>query len=154
MQIGTKSLLFGSHQFIIHPFFVYIAWVKLYKSFPNWKEAICIIIHDWGYWGCPNMDGQEGEQHPYWAAHWAEKFLEFHYLELCQYHSRFLAKKHDCPVSKLCLPDKYCAAIMPIWLSVLLSNATGEINEYLTDMKYEINQTRGSNGYHTPKEFL
>jgi len=26
------------------------------------------VIHDWGYWGKPNMDGPEGERHPWLGA--------------------------------------------------------------------------------------
>lgn len=29
MKIGTKSLLFGAHQFAIHPLFLFIAWWEL-----------------------------------------------------------------------------------------------------------------------------
>ncbi|MCK5235828.1 MAG: hypothetical protein KAR06_02490, partial [Deltaproteobacteria bacterium] len=60
--VGTKSLLFGVHQFIWHPITVLIAWCKLY-GWPTWPELVCIIVHDWGYWGKPNMDGPEGEKH-------------------------------------------------------------------------------------------
>jgi hypothetical protein len=153
MKIGTKSLLFGGHQFILHPAFVFVAWIRLYKSLPNWKETICIVIHDWGYWGKPNMDGAEGEQHPIWAGAWAEKHLGPQYLELCRYHSRFLARQHDCEVSKLCLADKYGVALMPIWLWVLLCMATGEINEYMSDAKYEINKPARAR-YSSPQEWF
>lgn len=33
MKIGTKSVLYGAHCFIIHPWFVALAWWKLY-GFP------------------------------------------------------------------------------------------------------------------------
>lgn len=72
MTTGTKSLLFGVHQFLWHPLTVLLAWVYLYRSFPNPKELLCIFVHDWGYWGCPNMDGPEGERHPERAATHAE----------------------------------------------------------------------------------
>lgn len=57
MKTGTKSLLFGVHQFIWHPLTVLLAWIKLY-GWPAWEELVCIIIHDWGYWGKSNMDGE------------------------------------------------------------------------------------------------
>ncbi len=136
MQIGTKTLLFGNHQFILHPLSVGLAWVRYYHKLPNPKEAVCIIIHDWGYWGKPNIDGTEGEDHPYLAAHWAEKHLGFKYLELCQYHSSFLACKHDCDVSRLCIPDKLGVVLMPIWLIVLLGKLSGETEEYRHAPKY------------------
>ena len=142
MNIGTKTLLFGNHQFLLHPLFVGIAWVKLYHKLPNPKEAVCIFIHDWGYWGRPNLDGDEGERHPLWAATWAGRHLDHHgyfYGNLCLHHSSFLAKKHGKPVSRLCIPDKYGVIMMPIWLIVLLGRLTGETQEYRTAPKYAIN---------------
>jgi len=63
MKIGTKSILYGAHQFLLHPVFVAWAWIKLY-GFP-WDPRIWIafFVHDLGYWGKPNMDGVEGETH-------------------------------------------------------------------------------------------
>jgi hypothetical protein len=63
MKVGTKSVLFGAHCFIIHPFFVMVAWIKLY-GWP-WHPAIWLsfFFHDLGYLGKPNMDGEEGERH-------------------------------------------------------------------------------------------
>jgi len=64
MKIGTKSVVFGAHCFFIHPWFVFIAWWKLY-GFP-WDIRLwfCFFLHDLGYWGKPNIDGIEGELHP------------------------------------------------------------------------------------------
>ncbi len=63
MKVGTKSLLFGVHCWFLHPFFVAAAWTKLY-GFP-WDPRLWVafLVHDWGYWGKPNMDGAEGETH-------------------------------------------------------------------------------------------
>ncbi|MDQ6662779.1 MAG: hypothetical protein M3Z23_00090, partial [Acidobacteriota bacterium] len=33
MKIGTRSVLFGAHQFLLHPVFLAIAWRRLY-GFP------------------------------------------------------------------------------------------------------------------------
>jgi hypothetical protein len=68
MKIGTKSLLFGVHQFAIHPWFVALAWRRLY-GFP-WDPRLWVsfFVHDLGYWGKPNMDGPEGETHPFTGA--------------------------------------------------------------------------------------
>jgi hypothetical protein len=68
MRVGTKSVLFGAHCFFLHPWFVAWAWWKLY-GFP-WDPRLWVafFIHDLGYWGSPNMDGEEGERHPEWAA--------------------------------------------------------------------------------------
>src|ERR1035437_1297336 len=140
MNIGTKTLLYGCHQFILHPIFVYTAWIKLYHNLPNPTETLCIIIHDWGYWGKPNLDGPEGEDHPRWAAefiyrHALSKYGD--YYALCMYHSRFQARKHLASVSRLCLPDKLGVALMPTWLWVGLGSLTHEVDEYMAETKYE-----------------
>lgn len=63
MKIGTKSVLYGAHCFLLHPFFVAIAWIKLY-GFPfDPRIWIAFFVHDLGYLGKPNMDGPEGETH-------------------------------------------------------------------------------------------
>jgi len=64
MKIGTRSVLFGAHCFFIHPWFVAAAWWKLF-GFP-WDPRLWVAfaVHDIGYWGKPNMDGEEGEMHP------------------------------------------------------------------------------------------
>lgn len=63
MKIGTKSVLFGAHQFLIHPWFVALGWWKLY-GFPfDPRLWVLFFTHDIGYIGKPNMDGPEGERH-------------------------------------------------------------------------------------------
>lgn len=63
MKVGTKSVLFGAHCFLIHPFFVMAAWIKLY-GFPLHPAIwLSFFFHDLGYWGKLNMDGEEGETH-------------------------------------------------------------------------------------------
>jgi hypothetical protein len=64
MTIGTKSVLLGAHQFIIHPFFVLIAWIKLYGFPVDPRLWFAFFLHDIGYIGKSNMDGKEGESHP------------------------------------------------------------------------------------------
>jgi hypothetical protein len=68
VTIGTKSVLFGAHQFLIHPWFVALAWWRLY-GFP-WDPRLWVafFVHDLGYIGQPNMDGAEGERHPVFGA--------------------------------------------------------------------------------------
>jgi hypothetical protein len=68
MKIGTKSVLFGAHCFFLHPWFVAWGWWKLY-GFP-WDPRMWFVFffHDLGYFGKPDMDGEEGEQHPWTGA--------------------------------------------------------------------------------------
>jgi hypothetical protein len=64
MKVGTKSILFGAHCFFLHPWFVAVAWWRIF-GFP-WDPRLWVafFMHDIGYLGKPNMDGEEGEWHP------------------------------------------------------------------------------------------
>lgn len=140
MKIGTKSVLFGAHCFLLHPWFVAYAWWKLY-GFP-WDPRLWVafFVHDIGYWGKPNMDGEEGEQHPNLGADIMCYIFgsKWYWFTLC--HSRFLAKKMGKPYSKLCVADKYALCLTPVWLYMPMVRATGEIHEYMKDAE------RNSNG--------
>ena len=48
MKVGTKSVLFGAHAFWLHPFFVAVAWTRLY-GFP-WDPRLWVafFVHDLG----------------------------------------------------------------------------------------------------------
>jgi len=134
MKLGTKSVLFGAHQFAIHPWFVAAAWWKLY-GFP-WDPRLWIafFVHDIGYLGKPNMDGPEGELHPFVGARIMRIFgKEWHDFSL--YHSRFLAKQHGRQPSRLCIADKLSICLTPAWLYLPMVNWTGEIREYMKDAK-------------------
>lgn len=152
MKIGTKSVLFGAHAFWLHPWFVALAWWKLY-GFP-WDPRLWVafFVHDLGYWGKPNMDGEEGETHPEWGARvmtalfdawtfpgrarrtapdgsetpWLGRWGQFVY-----FHSRFLSKRFGAPFSRLCVADKLAVALEPWWLYLPRVIATGEIKEYM-----------------------
>lgn len=128
--VGTKSLLYGVHQFAWHPFTVRLAWVRLYKISPNWKTCVCIVIHDWGYWGCNTMDGVGGREHPRWAARIAGKWFGQDYYHLCLWHSRYLAKKYNGVPSALCWADKYSMLSDPVWFYLIRARLSGEIEEY------------------------
>ncbi len=129
MKIGKRSLLFGVHQFIWHPITVLLAWWKLYGR-PNWRQLVCIIIHDWGYWFSPNMDGPEGELHPEFAAKLAGKWLGKEYFYLCLLHSRHYARNLEVEPSKLCWADKLSIMYEPWWLYPPRAWASGELAEY------------------------
>jgi hypothetical protein len=136
LSTGTKSLLFGVHQFIWHPITVYLAWISLYKKRPNWKDTICIIIHDWGYWGCQNMDDKKGEAHPEFAASLAhalfdkDRWQDWTYYNLCLYHSRHYARALKVEPSKLCWADKYSIVYETWWTYLPRAWASGELPEY------------------------
>ncbi len=129
MSTGTKSLLFGVHQFLWHPFTVWRAWVKLYGR-PTWRECVCIFVHDWGYWGCPEMDGAKGELHPFVGARIAGWLFGFEYHELVLNHSRYLSKKRGVEPSRLCWADKFSMVYDPQWFYLRRARMSGELAEY------------------------
>lgn len=147
MRMGTRSLLFGVHQFVWHPISVGLAWRKCYRCWPRWHEWIAIVCHDLGYWGMPNMDGPEGQTHPERGAklagriayriarmlgygEWAPQ-LSHEVESLSLYHSTHYAQKAGKPVSALYLPDKVSVLYDPCWWYLLRSRASGEVWEYI-----------------------
>lgn len=148
MNVGTKSLLFGVHQFLWHPICVARAWRFLHDRWPTIPEWICIALHDVGYWGCSDMDGETGQRHPERGAYWASKvigwycklrgyppdrteFMQWHYAQFTLFHSRFYAKRAGQPVSELFLADKLAVLFEPQWFYILRATLSGEIYEYI-----------------------
>lgn len=167
MTIGTRSILFGAHCFFIHPVFLFIAWWRLY-GFPwNPKLWVAFVVHDLGYWGKPNMDGEEGESHPELGARimrrlfdwgrcspkdqWemARKYGAPNWHDFSLYHSRFYARRHRVRFSRLCVADKLATCITPRWLYLLSVRLTGEIHEY---MEHHNEARRGRGKYHEEQE--
>ncbi|GHE65140.1 hypothetical protein [Roseivirga thermotolerans] len=141
MKIGTKSILIGAHCFFIHPWFVAYSWYKLY-GFPfDPRLWLAFFVHDLGYIGKPNMDGEEGELHPYWGANLMGFLFGFKWFEFTLYHSRFLAKKNGASFSKLCVADKLAIVYTPSWLYLPMVRMTGEIHEYMKDSERNSNGT-------------
>ncbi len=143
MKVGTKSLLFGVHQFLWHPITVWLAWIWLYRKLPNWRETICIVIHDWGYFGKAHMDDEEGERHPEWAAAVAHNLLDpiiaqgryapikkYIYHDLCLFHSRHFARNAGTEPSALCWADKTSILFERSWTYLPRAWASGELFEY------------------------
>lgn len=151
MKIGTKSVLLGAHCFFIHPFFVARAWWMLY-GFPfDPRLWVAFFVHDLGYLGKPNMDGDEGELHPHLGANIMKFLFGQKWHDFTLYHSRFLAKKHGNKYSKLCVADKLAICLTPAWLYLPMVKATGEIKEYMKDAS---RNTNGNvSGQVTPEEW-
>jgi hypothetical protein len=155
VTIGTKSVLFGAHQFAIHPWFVAAAWWRLY-GFP-WDPRLWVafFVHDLGYVGKPNMDGPEGETHAElgarvmaflfdgyakhgrlgWrltgGAHLGSAVLQ-PWGSFSLLHSRYYSKRVGRPFSRLCVADKLAVALTPAWLYLPMVRLTGEAREYMT----------------------
>ncbi len=131
MKTGTKSILFGAHQFLIHPLVLALAWWQLY-GFPfDPRLWIAFVVHDLGYWGKPNMDGPEGERHVEWGANLMHQWFGSEWSEFCLYHSRFYSKRDGKPFSRLCVADKLAIVLEPWWLYLPRVWLSGELWEYM-----------------------
>lgn len=157
MNVGTKSLLFGVHQFLWHPWTVGRAYRHIHGVWPMFDEWLCILVHDWGYWGCPNMDGEEGRRHPERGALIAGILVYFWYrLRFIWWnrptanskhriammyadeafnktiaHSSHYARMRGLKPSALYLPDKASILFEPCWWYLLRAKLSGEVYEYI-----------------------
>lgn len=149
ISVGSRSILFGVHCFLVHPWFVALAWWRLY-GFP-WDPRLWVafFVHDLGYWGKPNMDGSEGETHPELGGRimgWLFDYNDAH--DWCEFvgipdpdyrkwelftssHSRYYAWSKFRNPSKLCAADKLSFCFEPYWLYVLRARMSGELKEYI-----------------------
>lgn len=137
MKVGTKSVLFGAHQFLIHPIIVARAWSRLYGFPIDHRLWVAFFVHDVGYIGKPNMDGDEGETHVETGAKIMGKLFGKEWHDFTLNHSRFYAKKNNTKISRLCVADKYAMVLTPTWLFVALTTLSGERSEYFSHEKYK-----------------
>ncbi len=184
MKTGTKSILFGAHCFLLHPWFVAVAWWQLY-GFPfDPRLWVAFFVHDLGYWGKAKMDDAEGELHPFlgakiigwlfdtewWNPSWHGRtvgvllnwlfgknpggnppdrggMLTWYCFSF--YHSRFLAKRYQTHISRLCVADKFSICLTPWWGYGPMATWSGEIHEYLAAAqqgKYQTMNLRTTEG--------
>ena len=131
MKRGTKSILFGAHQFILHPLFVAAAWTRLY-GFPfDPRLWVAFLVHDWGYWNAKNMDDAEGQRHPELGGRIMARLFGEYWGDFTRLHSRYYARLEGKPVSDLMAADKLATTYVPAWLYVPLATWSGEIYEYM-----------------------
>ncbi|MGN6757220.1 MAG: hypothetical protein ACTHMJ_12635 [Thermomicrobiales bacterium] len=149
MRVGTRSLLFGGHQFLIHPVMVALGWRHCYGRFPrDWRVWVAFIVHDWGYWGRPNMDGDEGQHHPLGGANLMGRWFDApdipcwdgHWWRFTAGHSRYFAARFGIETSPLMRADKMATVLTPAWLYLPLVLLTGEAREYI---QYHHDKTGG-----------
>jgi hypothetical protein len=147
LPVGPRSVLWGAHCWFIHPWFVALAWWRLYGFPRDPRLWVAFFVHDIGYalrW-CPNMDGPEGEAHPlsgamimFWLFDWRKKGkVTRKWFDFTVYHSRFMAKKSGVTPSPLCAADKLAVALEPWWFYLPRVLLSGEIWEYLEHSKAE-----------------
>lgn len=140
LPVGTRSLLYGSHQVVLHPIFVAVAWRRLYGRWPRDPRIwVAIVVHDWGYWGCPDMDGRQGEAHPLRGANLLGRLFDRHeprivwdgrWWRFAAGHSRTFAARLGIPTSPLMQADKLGTALYPRAIYALLCWLSGEWVEY------------------------
>lgn len=131
MEIGTKSVLYGAHNPVIHGICNALAWRRLW-GFP-WDIRLwfAFALHDLGYWSSPNLEGFEGERHVELGARIMTRLFGADWGALSAGHSRHWAKRCGIPVSRLCFADKLAFVLTPDWLYLLMTRATGELYEYM-----------------------
>jgi hypothetical protein len=131
MTVGTKSILFGIHQFLLHPFLVAMAWNRLY-GFPNsFRLWCCFFLHDIGYIGKTDMDSEEiGQTHPELGARVITKLFGKDWGDFSLYHSRFYCRTNNQRHSKLCTADKLAFCMYPPKLYCFLARLSGEMAFY------------------------
>ncbi len=135
MCVGTKSILFGVHNLVIHPVSVALAWWKLY-GFPWDPRLWCaFIVHDLGYWGRSAMESVESETHVELGANLMMSLFGARWGEFCRRHSRYYARSRGLAISRLCVADKLAFALTPAWLYLPLARASGELSEYIARSK-------------------
>jgi hypothetical protein len=167
MKTGSKSILFGIHNPIIHYMFMLSAWVKLYwgdkeklTDLLDSRLHLCFLLHDIGYWGCEEMDGESGSNHPYMGANIVRKMFGDKWGNFCLFHSGTTVQTeqanymmsgygHRPEPSDLYAVDKLASALYPPWLYKLLSRWSGEWKEYAgihIGAKREVNDRQGIDG--------
>lgn len=152
MIIGRRSLLFGCHQFVLHPLFTAAGWIKLYGRPGDMFLWLAFIIHDWGYWGMRVIDGDD-DDHPRIMVRKINRLMSlvgYYRMPLWLFdrflllrkeiflHSRSFSKTVGRDPSRLCWADKLGTAMMPSWLWAALALASGEGFVYLDNARYEM----------------
>jgi hypothetical protein len=112
MSEGTISYFIGCHHFFLHPLFVLIAWVKEYRSWPDFYELCCIFLHDIGHLGKQYLsDPAQKAEHWKLGASIAGQLFGAKGFLLVAGHS----KNSGYPRSKLFIPDKKSWIVAPGW---------------------------------------
>lgn len=122
MKEGTKSVLFGCHNPMLHGIWVLMAWRLEYKSWPKWWELIGIFLHDIGVWGRQYLSDDKAKiGHWEKGSVWTWKIIYFltgdGFIAL---DARDLVAGHcpgesNFPESKLARADKRSWVIAPMW---------------------------------------
>lgn len=128
--VGSKSLLLGAHQVVLHPLFLAVAWARLYGFPRDPRLWVTFFTHDLGYWGLPNLDGPEGQRHPELGGKIMARLFGPEWGAFTRRHSRFYAQLEGAEPSPLCAADKLVLLVTPSWIYLPCVWFTGEAREY------------------------
>jgi hypothetical protein len=131
LPLGTRSVLCGAHQFLLHPLFVFAAWWQLYGFPADPRLYVAFIVHDLGYVGKRDMDGVEGQFHPELGGRIMTRLFGPQWGAFTRRHSRYYARLEGAVPSPLCAADKLATALVPAWLYIPLVRLSGELPEYM-----------------------
>lgn len=124
MQCVAVSLL-------VHPIVVGIAWRRLWGIPWNPRLWFAFVLRDAGYFSKPNLEGEGGERHVELGARIMTRLFGPEWGDLCAGHSRHWAKRCGRPLSRLRFADKLAFVLTPDRLYLLMTRATGELDEYM-----------------------
>ena len=111
MKQGTISVLFGCHS-IIHSAVVILTWKAIHKTWPNYWEFGCILLHDIGHWGKDYLDNyEEKKRHAELGAKVARVLFGEKGFDLVAGHNAYNGQSR----SKLYEPDKASWLKAPYW---------------------------------------
>ena len=131
MRVGTKSVIFGVHAILVHPFFVAYAWSRLFEFPWDPRLWLAFVVHDVGYLGKSNMEGPEGQQHVVLGGRIMGWLCGAEWRDFVLGHSRHRAERVGKKYSKLCLADKLAFVLTPAWLYLPMARLSGELREYM-----------------------
>lgn len=137
---GTKSLLFGCHQFVMHPLMVTLAWRKLNGRWPALWQLVCIFLHDVGHLGKDYLTHFElKKDHWRLGAEIAGWLFGWDAYWFTRWHSKSSNGDRWQP-NKLFWADKYSWLIAPRWWLRLNDKVEGfgkdrSLDEWLTTMR-------------------
>jgi hypothetical protein len=135
VNVGTKSVLYGAHCAILHPWFLVLAWWKIYGFPRDARLWASFWLHDIGYFQKRDMDGIDGETHVELGSRIMALLFDDSWGAFTAAHSRYWAKRHGRQVSRLCVADKLAFVLTPAWLYLPMARATGELAEYMLRAK-------------------
>lgn len=114
MKQGTVSVLWGCHS-LMHSLYVIKAWRRQNKIWPNFRELVCIFLHDIGHLGTNYLDNVfEKENHWILGAEVARNLFGEKGYELIAGHCIYSGR----PRNKLYYADKMAMYLLPRWYMI------------------------------------